>query len=65
MKFEAFNRLPLRGGLFDEEMRNGLGWLGACHRAFDWTAGCIAVTDAQIEEIWHAVPDGAAIEIRP
>lgn len=31
----------------------------------DWTAGCIAVTDAEIEEIWAAVPDGVPIEIRP
>jgi murein L,D-transpeptidase YafK len=44
---------------------NGLGWLGAFHRALDWTAGCIAVTDAQIDEIWRAVPDGTPIEIRP
>jgi len=31
----------------------------------DWTAGCIAVTDAEIEEIWAAVPDGVPVEIRP
>jgi murein L,D-transpeptidase YafK len=46
-------------------IRNGLGWIGAFHRARDWTSGCIAVTDAQIEEIWRAVPDGTSIEIRP
>lgn len=31
----------------------------------DWTAGCIAVTDAEIAEIWASVPDGTPIEIRP
>jgi murein L,D-transpeptidase YafK len=46
-------------------IRNGLGWIGALHRRSDWTAGCIAVTDFEIEEIWRAVPDGTAIEIRP
>jgi murein L,D-transpeptidase YafK len=34
-------------------------------RAADWTAGCIAVTDEEIEEIWRLVPDGTPIEIRP
>jgi murein L,D-transpeptidase YafK len=31
----------------------------------DWTRGCIAVTDAEIEEIWALVPDGTPVEIRP
>jgi murein L,D-transpeptidase YafK len=39
--------------------------LGAAHREFDWTNGCIAVTDEEIEEIWKAVPNGAAIQIKP
>jgi lipoprotein-anchoring transpeptidase ErfK/SrfK len=30
----------------------------------DWTDGCIAVTDAEIEEIYSAVPDGTPVEIR-
>ncbi len=46
-------------------IRNGLGWLGALHRVMDWTDGCIAVTDEEIEEIYRAVPDGTPIEIRP
>ena len=31
----------------------------------DWTSGCIAVSNADIEEIWDAVDDGTPIEIRP
>lgn len=46
-------------------IRNGMGWIGAFHRRHDWTAGCIAVTDFEIEEIWRAAPDGTPIEIRP
>lgn len=44
---------------------NGLGWLGSIHRIVDWTDGCIAVTDGEIEEIWTLVPDGTPVEIRP
>jgi murein L,D-transpeptidase YafK len=39
--------------------------LGAAHREFDWTEGCIAVTDEEIEEIWNAVPRGSPIQIKP
>lgn len=46
-------------------IRNGLGWLGGLHRERDWTDGCIAVTNAEIREIWSRVPEGTAVEIRP
>jgi len=39
--------------------------LGAAHAQWNWTEGCIAVTDAEIEEIWNAVPKGATISIKP
>lgn len=38
---------------------------GPEHIRWDWTDGCIAVTDAEIEEIWSLVQNGAAVEIRP
>lgn len=31
----------------------------------DWTDGCIALSNAEIEELWRIVPDGTLIEIRP
>jgi murein L,D-transpeptidase YafK len=31
----------------------------------DWTEGCIAVGNAEMDEIWRAVADGTPIEIRP
>jgi murein L,D-transpeptidase YafK len=46
-------------------IQNGRGWIGAFHRWKDWTAGCVAVTDEEIEELWRVTPDGAKIEIRP
>lgn len=31
----------------------------------DWTDGCVALSNAEIEELWSIVPDGTPIEIRP
>ena len=53
------------GDIFVHGLPNGYDWLGAAHRARDWTDGCIAVTDAEIEEIWSLVAIGTPIEIRP
>jgi L,D-peptidoglycan transpeptidase YkuD (ErfK/YbiS/YcfS/YnhG family) len=39
--------------------------VGAEHAQYDWTEGCIAVTDKEIEEIWSAIPTGAPIHITP
>jgi murein L,D-transpeptidase YafK len=39
--------------------------LGSEHLLYDWTEGCIALTNREIMEIWAAVPDGAPIEIKP
>ena len=44
---------------------NGHGWIGAFHRRKDWTAGCIALTNEEIAELWRVTPDGTPIEIRP
>ena len=38
---------------------------GAEHWRFNWTNGCIAVTDQEIEEIWQRVEIGTPVEIRP
>jgi len=43
---------------------NGRGWIGKFHRRTDWTAGCIAVTNFEMEEIYRVVPDGTPIKIR-
>lgn len=32
---------------------------------YDWTAGCIALSDAAIEDLWRVVEIGTAVEIRP
>ncbi|NIP13794.1 MAG: L,D-transpeptidase family protein [Pseudomonadales bacterium] len=45
-------------GEADPEMRK-------LHPYIDWTAGCVAVTDSEIEEIWSLVEIGTPILIRP
>ena len=53
------------GDVFVHGLPNGYAWVGASHRLKDWTDGCIAVTDEEMDQIWLAVADGTPIEIRP
>lgn len=53
------------GNIMIHGLPDGYGWLGPLHASTDWTLGCIAVTNEEIEEIWDAVPDGTVVEIRP
>lgn len=41
------------------------GFLGGQHKLIDWTAGCVAVDDDEIEELYRAVRPGAVVEILP
>jgi murein L,D-transpeptidase YafK len=53
------------GAIMIHGLPNNVSWLGASHRLYDWTHGCVAVTDAEIDEIWNMVPVGTPVEIRP
>ena len=53
------------GNIMIHGLKNGFSWVGDSHTAVDWTEGCIAVTDEEIEEIAQSVPNGAIVEIRP
>lgn len=53
------------GDIYVHGLPNGFAWVGSGHRLKDWTDGCIAVTNEEMDEIWRAVPDGAPIEIKP
>lgn len=44
---------------------NGLGDIGEDHTTADWTDGCIAVTNEQMDEIWSLVDDDTPIHILP
>jgi murein L,D-transpeptidase YafK len=61
----AKRRIPPGGDIMIHGLPNGYGWVGRGHLAKDWTDGCIAVTDHEIEEIWSLVADGTPVEIKP
>ena len=52
-------------GVMIHGLPDGEGWVGEQHRNYDWTNGCIAVTDDEMDEIWELVDDETPIEIRP
>ena len=51
------------GNIMIHGIANGWGFLGKLHRKWDWTNGCIAVTNEEMQKIWSLVPDGTPIEI--
>jgi L,D-peptidoglycan transpeptidase YkuD (ErfK/YbiS/YcfS/YnhG family) len=53
------------GDIMIHGIKNGYTWTGASHKEFDWTKGCIAVTNDEMEEIYKLVPNGTIVEIRP
>jgi murein L,D-transpeptidase YafK len=53
------------GDIMIHGIKNGLAWVGALHAGIDWTKGCIAVTDEEMEKIYKLVPNGTIVEIRP
>jgi murein L,D-transpeptidase YafK len=53
------------GGIMIHGLPNGLGGIGADHRSGDWTDGCIAVTNEEMDQIWMLIPDGTPIDIVP
>jgi len=58
---EARGRSP-GGAIFIHGQPN---WLPVGRLPGDWTDGCIALSNAEIELLWEIVPDGTPIEIRP
>ena len=46
-------------------LRNGIGFVSKFQRWKDWTAGCVALTNTEVEELYNGVKIGAVIEILP
>ena len=59
LSVHAGNGIAIHGVSEDYE------WMGRYHASLNWTDGCIAVTNEEIEEIWQLVPDGTEIHIKP
>jgi murein L,D-transpeptidase YafK len=53
------------GDIMIHGFKNGHSLVGASHEEVDWTKGCVAVTDQEMEEIYKLVPNGTIVEIRP
>jgi tetratricopeptide (TPR) repeat protein len=53
------------GDIMIHGLINDYAWIGNAHTSYDWTKGCIAVTDEEIEEIDKLVLDGTVVEIKP
>jgi len=46
-------------------IKNGLGWIGKIHLLMDWTAGCIALTNEDIDELYNVIKVETPIVIKP
>ena len=53
------------GDIMIHGLENGFGWVGRTHRSIDWTNGCIAVTNKEMDILYQMIRDGSTIEIRP
>jgi len=53
------------GDIMIHGIKKGFSRVGDFHTEVDWTKGCIAVTDEEIEEIARLAPNGTIVEIRP
>lgn len=61
---KSFNK-PVGGDIKIHGIRNYMGIIGKFHNLRDWTRGCIAVTDEEIDELYEHVPIGTPIQINP
>lgn len=53
------------GAIMIHGMPNELNWPVELAQRFNWTNGCIAVTNHEMDEIWNAIDVGTPIEILP
>lgn len=45
--------------------RNGFGWASFITQRFNWTNGCVALSNDDMETVWQSVEPGTPIELRP
>ncbi len=53
------------GAVMIHGQRNGFGWMAPLVQRFDWTDGCIALSNADMDVVWTLVEPGTPIEIFP
>jgi murein L,D-transpeptidase YafK len=52
------------GNITIHGLQNGYDWVGRTHCSVDWTSGCIAVTNQEMDYLWQILPIGTPVEIR-
>ena len=57
--------VPPGGSIMIHGMKPDKFWMGDVQYLFNWTNGCIALTNREIEEVWVLVPPWTPVEIRP
>lgn len=58
-------RVSPGGQIMIHGQKNGFGWLSFITQHFNWTDGCIALSNSAMDEIWNAVDVGTPVEIKP
>lgn len=53
------------GQIMIHGQKNGLGWLSFVSQRFDWTNGCVALSNSDIDVVWALVKAGTPIELLP
>lgn len=53
------------GQIMIHGQKNGLGWLAPVTQRVNWTDGCIALADPDMDTVWTLVAAGTPIEILP
>ena len=53
------------GQIMIHGQKNGLAWLSFLNQRFNWTNGCIALSDEDMDSVWTLVTEGTPIEILP
>ena len=53
------------GNVMIHGQKNGLAWLSLASQRFNWTNGCVALSDDDMDIVWSLVKEGTPIEIKP
>jgi len=68
-EYDAFlanqNQLSPGDDIMIHGQKNGFGGLAWITQRFDWTDGCIALSNEDMDKVWAAVDTGTPIEIKP
>jgi murein L,D-transpeptidase YafK len=65
-KARALNLRRSPGGDIEiHGLPTAFAWVGPAQHVLDWTSGCIALTNEEIDELWKLVAVGTPVEIDP